>query len=46
MLLCQGGNTPLHWAALKGHADSVKLMMQCADIAVVVRMQDEVSDKW
>ena len=39
----QDGYTPLHWAALNGLEECVKVMLQLPDISAVVRMQSKVS---
>jgi ankyrin repeat protein len=46
------GNTPLHWAALNGHLDCVKLLVQCgADVTIINRaghdavFEAEINDK-
>lgn len=48
----EAGNTPLHWAALNGHLESVKLLMQSgADVTIFNRaghdavFEAEINDK-
>ena len=48
----ESGNTPLHWAALNGHLESVKLLIQSgADVTIINRAghdavyEAEINDK-
>jgi ankyrin repeat protein len=50
--LNESGNTPLHWAALNGHLESVKLLIQSgADVTIINRAghdavyEAEINDK-